>query len=164
MQLVARHIDGMTDTYQVRIAMEILRTAKQEKSVLEFDRVPARRILLVEDEEANIAVVCNILEIMLDQDDLLVARDGHEGIKLAYEHDPEIILMDLSLPKLDGWEVARSLKSNHRFKKVPILALTAHAMVGDREKALEAGCDDYYAKPIEVDEFIHFMRPYLDAG
>ncbi|MFV9675967.1 MAG: response regulator, partial [Anaerolineales bacterium] len=128
------------------------------------DRMPARRILIVEDEEANIAVVCNILEIMLDQDDVYVARDGHEGIKLAYEHDPEIILMDLSLPKLDGWEVARSLKSNPRFKKVPILALTAHAMVGDREKALEAGCDDYYAKPIEVDEFIHFMRPYLSAG
>ncbi|MES0344343.1 MAG: response regulator [Anaerolineales bacterium] len=141
--------------------MEILRATKQEKSVLEFDRVPTRRILIVEDEEANIAVVCNILEIMLDQDDVYVARDGHEGIKLAYEHDPEIILMDLSLPKLDGWEVARSLKSNPRFKKVPILALTAHAMVGDREKALEAGCDDYYTKPIEVDEFIHFMRPYL---
>jgi len=144
--------------------MEILRTVKQQDSVLEFDRVPARRILIVEDEEANIDVVRNILEIMLDQDDLFVARDGHEGIKMAYEHDPEIILMDLSLPKLDGWEVARSLKSNPRFKKVPILALTAHAMVGDREKALEAGCDDYYAKPIEVDEFIHFMRPYLTAG
>jgi len=144
--------------------MEILRTAKQEESVPEFDRMPTRRILIVEDEEANIAVVRNILEIMLDQDDVYVARDGHEGIKLAYEHDPEIILMDLSLPKLDGWEVARSLKSNPRFKKVPILALTAHAMVGDREKALEAGCDDYYAKPIEVDEFIHFMRPYLTAG
>ena len=143
--------------------MEILGTTKQEGSVLEFDRVPARRILIVEDEEANIAVVRNILEIMLNQDDVLVARDGHEGIKLAYEHDPEIILMDLSLPKLDGWEVARSLKSNPRFMKVPILALTAHAMVGDREKALEAGCDDYYAKPIEVDEFIHFMRPYLTA-
>ena len=141
--------------------MEFIATTKQEESVLEFDRMPTRRILLVEDEEANIAVVRNILEIMLDQDDVLVARDGHEGIKLAYEHDPEIILMDLSLPKLDGWEVARSLKSNQRFKKVPILALTAHAMVGDREKALEAGCDDYYAKPIEVDEFIHFMRPYL---
>jgi len=141
--------------------MEFIATTKQEESVLEFDPIPTRRILLVEDEEANIAVVRNILEIMLDQDDVLVARDGHEGIKLAYEHDPEIILMDLSLPKLDGWEVARSLKSNQRFKKVPILALTAHAMVGDREKALEAGCDDYYAKPIEVDEFIHFMRPYL---
>ncbi len=143
--------------------MEFVGTSKQEDSVLEFDRMPARRILIVEDEEANIAVVRNILEIMLDQDEVLVARDGHEGIKMAYEHNPEIILMDLSLPKLDGWEVVRSLKSNPRFKKVPILALTAHAMVGDRDKALEAGCDDYFAKPIEVDEFIHFMRPYLAA-
>ena len=103
----------------VRSAMEILRATKQEKSVLEFDRMPTRRILIVEDEEANIDVVRNILEIMLDQDDLLVARDGHEGIKLAYEHDPEIILMDLSLPKLDGWEVARSLKvtlASRRFR------------------------------------------------
>ncbi len=144
--------------------MEFVSTTKPEDPVLEFDRMPARRILIVEDEEANIAVVRNILEIMLDQEDVLVARDGHEAIKMAYEHDPEIILMDLSLPKLDGWEVVRSLKSNPRFKKVPILALTAHAMVGDREKALEAGCDDYYAKPIEVDEFIHFMRPYLATG
>ncbi len=144
--------------------MEIIATTKQKESVLEFDRMPSRRILIVEDEEANIAVVRNILEIMLDQDDVLVARDGHEGIKMAYEYDPKSLLMDLSLPKLDGWEVARSLKSNPRFKKVPILALTAHAMVGDREKALAAGCDDYYAKPIEVDEFIRFMRPYLAAG
>jgi len=143
--------------------MAFVGRTKQEESVLEFSRMPARRILIVEDEEANIAVVRNILEIMLDQKEVIVARDGHEGIKQAYEHDPEIILMDLSLPKLDGWEVVRSLKSNPRFKKVPILALTAHAMVGDREKALEAGCDDYYAKPIEVDEFIHFMRPYLTA-
>jgi len=143
--------------------MGLVGTTKKQESILEFDRMPARRILIVEDEEANIAVVRNILEIMLDQEEVLVARDGHEGIKLAYEHNPEIILMDLSLPKLDGWEVVRSLKSNPRFKKVPVLALTAHAMVGDRDKALAAGCDDYYAKPIEVDEFIHFMRPYLAA-
>ena len=144
--------------------MGLVGITKTKESILEFDRMPARRILIVEDEEANVAVVRNILEIMLDQEEVLVARDGHEGIKLAYEHNPEIILMDLSLPKLDGWEVVRSLKSNPRFKDVPILALTAHAMVGDRDKALEAGCDDYYAKPIEVDEFIHFMRPYLAAG
>jgi CheY-like chemotaxis protein len=145
----------------VRIDMGSVDITKQKESILEFDRMPAKQILIVEDEEANIAVVRNILEIMLDQEEVLIARDGHEGIKMAYEHNPEIILMDLSLPKLDGWEVVRSLKSNPRFKDVPILALTAHAMVGDRDKALDAGCDDYYAKPIEVDEFIHFMRPYL---
>lgn len=122
-----------------------------------------RRILIVEDEEANIAVLLNILQLMMGQEQVFVARDGHEGIKLAQEHVPEIILMDLSLPKLDGWEVTRSLKAKPQFKKVPILALTAHAMVGDRDRALDAGCDDYFAKPIEVDEFIQFMRPYLST-
>ena len=126
------------------------------------DLIP-KRILIVEDEEANIAVLLNILELMMQQEQVVVARDGHEGIQMAYEHSPEVILMDLSLPKLDGWEVTRSLKSNPSFKDVPILALTAHAMVGDRDRALKAGCDDYFSKPIEVDEFIQFMRPYLTA-
>jgi CheY-like chemotaxis protein len=126
------------------------------------DLIP-KRILIVEDEEANIAVLLNILQLMMEQEQVIVARDGHEGIQMAYEHAPEVILMDLSLPKLDGWEVTRSLKSNPRFKDVPILALTAHAMVGDRDRALKAGCDDYFSKPIEVDEFIQFMRPYLTA-
>jgi two-component system cell cycle response regulator DivK len=119
------------------------------------------RVLIVEDEEANIAVVQQILELMLGIEHVFAARDGHEGIRMAYELEPNLILMDLSLPKLNGWEVTRSLKSNPRFKQVPILALTAHAMVGDREKALEAGCDDYFAKPIEVDEFLAFLQPYL---
>ncbi len=128
-----------------------------------MSEIVRKRILIVEDEEANIAVLLNILQLMMEQEVVFVAHDGHEGIQMAYEHSPEVILMDLSLPKLDGWEVTRSLKSNPRFKDVPILALTAHAMVGDRDRALEAGCDDYFSKPIEVDEFIQFMRPYLTA-
>lgn len=119
------------------------------------------RVLIVEDEEANIAVIQQILELMLGVKHVFAAQDGHEAIRLAYELEPDLILMDLSLPKLNGWEVTRSLKSNPRFHEVPILALTAHAMVGDREKALEAGCDDYFAKPIEVDEFIRFLDPYV---
>jgi CheY-like chemotaxis protein len=83
---------------------------------------------------------------------------------MAYEEKPDLILMDLGIPKLDGWEVTRSLKSNENFRDVPILAITAHAMIGDREKALAAGCDDYFTKPIEVDEFVDFMRPYLTAA
>jgi two-component system cell cycle response regulator DivK len=133
---------------------------EENREVPEFIR---KRILIVEDEEANIAVLLNILQLMMGQEQVFVARDGHEGIQLAYEHSPEVILMDLSLPKLDGWEVTRSLKSNPRFKDIPVLALTAHAMVGDRDRALEAGCDNYFSKPIEVDEFIQFMRPYLTA-
>ncbi len=122
------------------------------------------RILLVEDEQANIDVLQDILELMFDQHKLLIARDGHEAIKMAYEEQPDLILMDLGIPKLDGWEVTRSLKSNENFQEIPILAITAHAMIGDREKALAAGCDDYYTKPIEVDEFVDFMRPYLNAA
>jgi two-component system cell cycle response regulator DivK len=121
----------------------------------------SKRILIVEDSEETVAVLTNILELMLDQHDVIVAGDGHEGIRMAHEYGPDLILMDLSLPKLDGWEVTRSLKRDARFARVPILALTAHAMIGDRESALEAGCDDYFAKPVEVDEFVQFMRPYL---
>jgi len=120
-----------------------------------------RRILIVEDDDHNVAVMQSILEIMLGQREVQVAHDGHEGIRMAYENPPDVILMDLALPKLDGWEVTRSLRSNPRFKRTPILAVSAHAMVGDREKALAAGCSDYFAKPIEVDEFVRFMRPYL---
>ncbi|MFA9404776.1 MAG: response regulator [Anaerolineales bacterium] len=123
-----------------------------------------KRILLVEDEQGNIDVVQNILELMFNQHTLLIARDGHEAIKLAYEEKPDLILMDLGIPKLDGWEVTRSLKSNENFRDTPILAVTAHAMVGDRERALKAGCDDYFTKPIEVDEFVDFMRPYLTVA
>jgi CheY-like chemotaxis protein len=120
-----------------------------------------QRILIVEDDDHNVAVMQSILDLMLGQRDVQVARDGHEGIRMAYENPPDLILMDLALPKLDGWEVTRSLRSNPRFKRTPILAVSAHAMVGDREKALAAGCSDYFAKPIEVDEFVRFMRPYL---
>jgi len=120
-----------------------------------------RRILIVEDDDHNVAVMQSILELMLGQREVQVAHDGHEGIRMAYENPPDVILMDLALPKLDGWEVTRSLRSNPRFKRTPILAVSAHAMVGDREKALAAGCDDYYPKPIEVDDFVRFMRPYL---
>jgi CheY-like chemotaxis protein len=122
-----------------------------------------RRILIVEDDDFTVAALRSILELMFGQQDVWIARDGHEGIRLAYEHPPDLILMDLALPKLDGWEVTRSLRSNPRFKRTPILAVSAHAMVGDREKALAAGCDDYFPKPIEVDEFVRFMRPYLEV-
>ena len=123
----------------------------------------AKRILIVEDDASIVDVLCNLLEFIFGQQDLYVANDGQDGLRKAHEVDPQLILMDLSLPKMSGWDVTRCLKSNPRFKEVPILAMTAHAMIGDREKALEAGCNDYYAKPIEVDEFVHFMRPYLSA-
>jgi two-component system cell cycle response regulator DivK len=121
----------------------------------------SKLVLIIEDEESNIDVLVSILELMLNHTNVIIARDGRKGIRMAYEHKPDLILMDMSLPKLDGWEATRTLKSNPRFKEVPILALTAHAMIGDREKAFEAGCDDYFTKPIEVDEFVRFIQPYL---
>ena len=120
------------------------------------------RILIVEDEQANIMLLQDILEYLLAQSNFLIARDGHEAIRMAYQYEPDLILMDLTLPKLSGWDATRSLKNDKRFQDTPILALTAHAMVGDRERALEAGCDDYFAKPIEVDKFVGFVTPYLE--
>jgi two-component system cell cycle response regulator DivK len=119
-----------------------------------------KRVLLVEDEEHILHLLTDLLTITLDQE-VLTATDGIEAIRMAQEHRPDLILMNLTLPKLDGWEATRSLKANDELRHIPILAITAHTMVGDRERALEAGCDDYFAKPIDVDAFVEFLRPYL---
>jgi two-component system cell cycle response regulator DivK len=123
-----------------------------------------KRVLLAEDEEHTIDVLLDILDAFFERSDVCVARDGHEAVNMAFELKPDVILMDLGLPKLDGWKATRSIKSHEDFLNIPILAITAYAMVGDRERAMEAGCDDYFAKPIEVDKFIQFMRPYLNSG
>lgn len=120
-----------------------------------------KRILIVEDEEDNLVLLSHILEILMDEKDLQIARDGHEAIQKAYDTQPDVVLLDLSIPKLDGWQVARSFKRDEQFRHTFVLALTAHAMVGDRERALEAGCDDYFSKPIDIDAFIDFIKPYL---
>lgn len=122
--------------------------------------VEPKRILIIEDDHSIVDVLKNLFELILGQEEIHVARDGCAGVEKAFECNPDLILMDLNLPKLNGWDATRWLKSDPRFKQVPILAMTAY---GDRERALEAGCSDYYTKPIEVDEFIHFMRPYLSV-
>lgn len=119
-----------------------------------------KRILIVEDEEIVRSLLADILELMLGQE-VATASDGIEAIRLAHEYRPDLIVMDLNLPKLDGWEATRSLKGTEAFRNTPILALTAHTMVGDRELALDAGCDDYFPKPIDVDKFVLFLAPYL---
>ena len=81
---------------------------------------------------------------------MLLAGDGREGVELAARELPDVVLMDLSLPEVDGWQATRLLKSDARTQGIPVVALTAHAMVGDREKALEAGCDEYATKPIDL--------------
>ena len=97
---------------------------------------------------------------MLGQE-VLVARDGLEAIRMAHAQRPDLIVMDIDLPKMGGLEVTRSLKSNEMFRNTPILAVTAHSMIGDCERALAAGCDDYFSKPIDIDAFIDFLKPYI---
>ncbi len=110
------------------------------------------KILLVEDNEMNRDMLSRRLERRGYQ--VLIAVDGGQGVAMAQSEAPDLILMDMSLPVLDGWEVARQLKSAPETRGIPIIALTAHAMVGDREKAREAGCDDYDTKPIEFPRLV----------
>jgi len=106
-----------------------------------------QKILLVEDNEMN----RDMLSRRLQRKGYCVvtAEDGEKGLTLARSEAPDIILMDISLPAMDGWEVTRLLKANHSTRHIPIIALTAHAMVSDREKAIDAGCDDYDTKPVD---------------
>jgi len=108
-----------------------------------------KKILVVEDMEFNRDLVVQLLE---DEYQVLEAENGKEGLEMAEKEMPDLILMDLSLPVMDGWEATRRIKSNDKLKNIPVIALTAHAMVGDEEKAREAGSDDYIAKPIDEDE------------
>lgn len=106
------------------------------------------KILLVEDNVMNRDMLLRRLERRGFE--VLLAVDGEQGVALAQTEVPDLILMDMSLPVLDGWEATRRLKSEPETKKIPIIALTAHAMVGDRDKAIDAGCDDYDTKPIDL--------------
>ena len=105
------------------------------------------RILLVEDNEMNRDMLTRRLE--RKDFEVLIAVDGREGVEKAGTDLPDLILMDMSLPEVDGWEATRRLKGNEKTASIPVIALTAHAMTGDREKALEAGCDDYDSKPVD---------------
>lgn len=105
------------------------------------------KILLVEDNEDNRDMLSR--RLMRRGHDVVMAVDGAQGIEMARTEMPEMILLDMSLPVVDGWEAARRLKAEPATAAIPIIALTAHAMAGDREKALAAGCDDYDTKPVE---------------
>jgi two-component system, cell cycle response regulator DivK len=105
-----------------------------------------KKILIVEDVEFNRDLIVQLLE---DTYDVLTAADGAEGLQLAAREHPDLILMDLSLPVIDGWEATRRLKANAALHDIPIIALSAHAMMGDREKSLQSGCDEYLSKPLD---------------
>ena len=106
------------------------------------------RILVVEDNRDNMTLMTDMLEAF--DYTVIQATDGQRGVDLAVSEQPDLIFMDLSLPIMDGWTAARTIKANPALAHIPIIALTAHAMVGDRERALAAGCDDYLAKPIDL--------------
>lgn len=112
----------------------------------------AAKILLVEDNELNRDMLSRRLTRRGFQ--VVVAVDGREGVDAALRERPDLVLMDMSLPVLDGWEATRELKANPETAAIPVLALTAHAMEGARISALEAGCDDYDSKPVELDRLL----------
>ena len=117
------------------------------------------KILLVEDNEMNRDMLSRRLQ--RKGFDIAIAVDGREGVRLAREGTYDLILMDMSLPEIDGWEATRQLKADPATAGTPIIALTAHAMAGDREQALEAGCDDYDTKPIELSRLLGKIETLL---
>ena len=117
------------------------------------------KILIVEDNEMNRDMLSRRLERRGFE--TVIAVDGKEGIEKTRSDRPDLILLDMSLPVMDGWEAAAILKSQPDTAAIPIIALTAHAMSGDRERALEVGCDDYDVKPIEFERLLEKMRGFL---
>ena len=116
-------------------------------------------ILIVEDEPKNLKMLSDLLR-RFDYD-VLEAQDGEKGVELARLKMPDLILMDIMLPKMDGLEATRMLKMNPDTTHIPIVALTAYAMKGDRERTLEAGCNGYIAKPIDIQELLKTVKRYL---
>jgi CheY-like chemotaxis protein len=117
------------------------------------------KILLVEDNEMNRDMLGRRLQRRGHE--VLIAVDGAEGVAMAQADAPDLILMDMILPVMDGWEATRRLKSASDTRSIPVIALTAHAMSGDREKAIEAGCDDYDTKPVEFDRLLAKIEALL---
>ena len=119
-------------------------------------------ILLVEDNEMNRDMLSRRLQRRGYE--VLLAGDGAAGVALARSARPDLVLMDMSLPVLDGWEATRQLKAADDTRAIPIIALTAHTMAGDRDKALEAGCDDYDSKPVELPRLLTKIEALLGRG
>ena len=118
------------------------------------------KILLVEDNEMNRDMLSRRLQRRGYE--VVLALDGESGVAMAGTEAPDLVLMDMSLPVLDGWEATRRLKGEAATQHIPVIALTAHAMAGDREKALEAGCDDYDTKPVELPRLLAKIEALLE--
>jgi CheY-like chemotaxis protein len=120
------------------------------------------KILLVEDNEMNRDMLSR--RLTRRGFEVVVAVDGREGVTAAQRESPDIILMDMSLPVTDGWEATRLIRAGAGTAHIPVIALTAHAMAGDRDKALDAGCNDYDTKPVELERLLEKIARLLDGG
>lgn len=118
------------------------------------------KILLVEDNEMNRDMLSRRLQRRGHE--VVIALDGVQGVELAHSQNPDLILMDMSLPVMDGWQATQQLKATPETSGIPIIALTAHAMAGDREKCLEVGCDDYDTKPVEFSRLLGKIQALLE--
>jgi len=121
-----------------------------------------RHILYIEDNDDNIFMLTMRLERLGYK--ISIARDGEEGIAKANELKPDLIIMDLGLPVVDGWEATRRIKAAEETARIPIIALTAHAMIGEEDKARSAGCDDYDSKPVVFKRLVGKIKAQLEAG
>jgi two-component system, cell cycle response regulator DivK len=133
---------------------------RRVSSEIKLARFTMSRVLYVEDNDDNVYMLKMRLEL-IDGFEIAVARDGAEAISSVVADPPDIILMDLNVPVLSGWEATRRLKADPKTAQIPVIALTAHAMTSDREKALAAGCDDFDTKPIDFDRLLAKMRKLL---
>jgi two-component system, cell cycle response regulator DivK len=120
------------------------------------------KILLVEDNEMNRDMLSR--RLVKRGYDVAIALDGEQGVAMAHAEIPALILMDMSLPGIDGWEATRQLKAAPATRAIPVIALTAHAMAGDREKALAAGCDDFDTKPVDLTRLLEKIEALLARG
>ena len=120
-----------------------------------------KKVLIIEDVDFNRDLLTQLLE---EEFEVLSATDGKVGIALAQRERPDLILMDLSLPIMDGWEATRRLKADEDLKTIPIIALTAHAMSGDEAKAKASGCDDFLTKPIDEELLFKMLRHFLETN
>jgi two-component system cell cycle response regulator DivK len=119
------------------------------------------RILLVEDNDMNRDMLSR--RLIRSGYEVFLAVDGQQGADMALSEQPDLILMDMSLPVIDGWEATRRIKANDATRRIPIIALTAHAMAGDREKAMEVGCEDYDTKPVEMSRLLGKIAALLKS-
>jgi CheY-like chemotaxis protein len=117
-----------------------------------------KKILVVDDTEWNRDLIVQLLQ---DEYTVLQAVDGQEGVKMTEAEKPDLVLMDLGMPVMDGWEATRRIKGNSALRSIPVIAVTSHAMVGDEIEARRAGCDDYLPKPIDENELINKIKKFL---